>query len=215
MASRPHSATRSTERRLALLVAGALALSACASPAFISSQKAPDAALLQLDGEKIAAVVMTSDESMRREAEDALARQIDARGAQGIPGYTVLPEQPSKEREAQAKAAFERAGVRAVVVMRPIAVEKDVTADPLTFTAPASSSFWGGYYGEAAYSMPVGGEVHTKTTVTIETRVYSLVQNKLVWTGQSRTTDPHDVSAVMKRLSVATAQELRKQGLLR
>lgn len=201
----------------ALIAALALALSACASEPFVTSWKAPDAAPLQLQGAKVGAVVMMKDEASRRVAEDALAREINARGAQGIPGYTVLPDS-RPENEAQAKAAFERAGVQGVVVMRPVSVEKDVTADPLTYTTSVSSGFWGGYYGHgwgAAYTVPVGGEIHTKTTVTIETLVYSLRQNKLVWAGQSKTTDPQNVAALVKKLSAAAAKELEKQGLLR
>jgi hypothetical protein len=44
--------------------------------------------------------------------------------------------------------------------------------------------------------------------------VYSLRQNKLVWAGQSRTTNPRDVDAFVRKLAAATAKELQKQGLL-
>jgi hypothetical protein len=201
-----------------LIAAAALTLAACASESFVSSWKAPDATPLQVEGAKVGAVVMVKDDAMRRDAEDTLAREISARGAQGIPGYTVLEGRPSKEREAEAKAAFERAGVQGVVVMRPVSVDKDVTVTPVTYGPSADSGFWGGYYGQGwstAYAEPMGGDVHTTTTVTIETLVYSLRQNKLVWKGQSRTTDPKNVESLVKKLSAATAKELDKQGLLR
>jgi hypothetical protein len=37
--------------------------------------------------------------------------------------------------------------------------------------------------------------VHTNTIVIVETLVYSLRQNKLVWAGESRTTNPTNVDA--------------------
>jgi hypothetical protein len=47
-----------------------LTLSACA-PALVSSWKAPDAAAFRLRGDKVAAVVMATDETTRRAGEDA------------------------------------------------------------------------------------------------------------------------------------------------
>ena len=193
----------------------ALALTACASNPFVTSWKAPDAAPLQLQGAKVGAVVMMRNEAARRVAEDALAREISVRGGQGIPGYTLFPDsQPSNE--AEAKAAFERAGMQGVVVMRPTSVDKEVVSDPAAFTPAVYGGYWGGYYGHG-WGAPwdtVGGEIRTNTIVTIETLVYSLVQNKLVWAGQSRTTNPQSVNTVVKKLSAAAAKELEKQGLL-
>jgi hypothetical protein len=57
-------------------------------------------------------------------------------------------------------------------------------------------------------------EYHVKTTITVETRVYSMQQNKLVWSGQSKATDPKDVEVEIRRLAAATAAELRKEDLI-
>jgi hypothetical protein len=89
-------------RRLSIACALAL-LSSCASSDFVSTWKAPDATPLQVKGSKVGAVVMLQDETSRRVAEDALAREINARGAQAIPGYTVMPDsRPANEAEARA-----------------------------------------------------------------------------------------------------------------
>lgn len=202
-------------QRTTLLLFCALALAACASDPFVTSWKAPDAAPLQLQGAKVGAVVMMRNEAARRVAEDTLAREITARGGQGVPGYTLFPDsRPSSE--AEAKAAFERAGMQGVVVMRPTSVEKEVVSDPATFAPAVYRDFWGGYYGHG-WGTPwdvVAGDIRTNTIVTIETLVYSLKQNKLVWAGQSRTTNPQSVNTVVRKLSAAAATELGKQGLL-
>ena len=201
--------------RTTLLVICALALSACASSSpFVTSWKAPDAAPLQLQGAKVGAVVMMRNEAARRVAEDALAREISERGGQGVPGYTLFPDsQPANESEA--KAAFERAGMQGVVVMRPTSVDKEVVSDPAAFTPAVYGGDWGGYSGHG-WGAPwdAGGQIRTNTIVTIATLVYSLRQNKLVWAGQSRTTNPQSVNGVIKKLSAATADELGKLGLL-
>jgi hypothetical protein len=50
--------------------------------------------------------------------------------------------------------------------------------------------------------------------VVVETRVYSLKQNKLVWGGQSKTTNPKNVDALVRKLAAAAAKELKDLGLV-
>jgi len=62
---------------------------------------------------------------------------------------------------------------------------------------------------------PWGGtEIRTDTIVSVETLVYSLRQNKLVWAGQSQTTNPGKVDGFVREIATAAAQEMRKQGLI-
>jgi hypothetical protein len=190
-------------------------LSACATTGFVSTWKAPDATPLQLSGSKVAAVVMIRNEAARRAAEDALAREITARGAQGVAMYTIQPEaRPDNEQDV--RAAVEGAGVAGAVVMRPVGKEKEVVATPVAYGGPMYGGYWGGYYGYGWGSpYPYGGtEIRTDTIVSIETLVYSLRQNKLVWAGQSRTTNPTGVDQLVKETSAAVALELQKQGLI-
>jgi hypothetical protein len=49
----------------------------------------------------------------------------------------------------------------------------------------------------------------------VETLIYSLEQDKLVWAGQSQTTNPEKVGPFIKELVAKAANELKKQGLIR
>ena len=80
--------------RFAIVLTGCLTLLACASSPFVSTWKAPDATPLELRGSKVAAVVMMENQASRRAAEDALAREITARGA----GPIRAPSLPSINR---------------------------------------------------------------------------------------------------------------------
>jgi hypothetical protein len=199
------------------LLTSGLLLASCASQEFVSTWKDPAAAPLQLRGAKVAAVVMAKDESLRRPAEDALAREITARGAQGIPMYTLMPGD-SPDDEATARAACEAAGVQGVVVFKPTAVDKQVETKAVTSLEPSYGSYWGGYYsagwGMSYQPVTVGEEMKITRVVSIETRVYSLRQNKLVWVGKSKTTNPEDVNEEVKKLAAATAAQLQKEGLI-
>ena len=199
------------------VVAAALALPACATTGFVSTWKAPDATPLQVSGAKVAAVVMVRNEAARRAAEDALAREITARGGQGIAMYTIAPD-ARPDNEQAVRAALERAGVDGAVVMRPVGKDKEVVSTPVAYGGPMYGAYWGGYYGYgwgSPWGYPVaGGDIRTNTIVSIETLIYSLRQNKLVWGGQSKTTNPEGVDQLVKETSALVAQELRKQGLI-
>ena len=106
----------------------ALILSGCATTKFISTWKDPTAApLSKAKGQIIIACVATGDEYSRHDGEDALAAELTKRGAKGVPSYTLLP--PGLMDEGLAKAAFEKSGATAVVVMRPLAAEAGSLGD--------------------------------------------------------------------------------------
>jgi hypothetical protein len=189
--------------------AGVALLVSCSSTQFISTWKAPDAQSLKGEGNKVATIVMTQNETMRRSAEESLANEITRRGGQGIPGYSLVQNEPVQD-EGQAKTALEQAGIALIVAMRPAAVSKEISSTPT-----ASAGYWGGYYGYgwgAAYG--TGMDIHTDTIVQIQTMVYSMKQNKLVWTGQSKTTNPSNVDSLMKEVIGAVADEMKKEGLI-
>lgn len=200
--------------KLAAVIVGTVSLVACASTGLVSSWKAPDAQPLKGEGSKVACVVMTKNESTRRAGEDALARQITARGGQGVAMYTILPG-VAEPNEAQAKAALEKAGVNAVVVLRPVGKDKEVVSTASMYAGPAYGPYWGGYYGYGWGGAWGGGQdIRTNTIVTVETLVYSMKQNKLVWGGQTKTTNPSKVDAFVKEIADAVAKEMKKQGLI-
>jgi hypothetical protein len=195
-----------------LIVAGVLACYGCAGTPFVSSWRAPDAEPLQVSGAKVAAVAMIDQVASRRAAEDAIAREITARGATGIPMYTIYSDQAPTDEPA-ARAALEREGYTGLVVFRPVGTEQEIVATPF-YAGPPYAAYWGGYYGYG-WGMPwYGPEIRTYTVVSVETLVYSLRQNKLVWGGQSTTTNPSSVDRLVHDTATKVARELERQGLL-
>ena len=206
-----------TQLRLAaLLLCGAL-LSGCASaPSYTSTWTSPEATPLGFKGQKVAAAVIVKGEDQRRLAESRLAQQIAAHGAEGRTMYSLLPD-ATPGNEQQIRAALEAAGVKGLVVLQPIYIDRDVRVTPAQ-EGGGSASLWGSNYGSGfavSYSTPTEARVTEKTVVYIETRVYSIEQNRLVWTGQSKASDPETVAELIEGISAATAVELKKAGLIR
>jgi hypothetical protein len=202
-------------RNFAVLGA-AVGLTACASSAFQASWRAPNAEPLQVQGSKVAAVAIMDQEAARRDAEDTLARELTLRGAVGVPMYQIFPDTNPTDEPA-ARAALEREGFAGLVVLRPIDTTQEIVSTPM-YAGPYYSMYWGGYYGYG-WGMPWGmgfgvGDVHTNTIVSVETLVYSLRQNMLVWGGQSETTNPASVSKLVTETAKKVAKELERQGLI-
>jgi hypothetical protein len=199
--------------KLSLAGTALIGLAACASTSFVSTWKAPDATPLTNEGNKVAAIVMSQNEAARRAAEDALARELTARGAEGIPMYTLVSD--AEPDEATARAAFEKEGIAGAVVLRPVSKDQEVVGTP-SYTGPYYGGFWGGYYGYG-WGSPWGAggtDIRTNTIVTVETLVYSLKQNKLVWAGQSQTTNPSQVDSFVREIVNAAAKEMQTEGLI-
>src|SRR3954447_20758561 len=201
--------------KLPLLLA-AILLSSCASSSLTTTWKDPGATPLEFRGNKVVAIVMVKDQPTRRLAEDRLAQQIAVRGAEGRSLYSLIPN-ATADNEQQTRAALEAAGVKGAIVMRPVHVDTEVrVTEP--YQEPSYASFWGGYYGygfSLSYSTPRESTVTEKKTVYLETLVYSLDQNKLVWAGRSTTTDPDTLTALIEEVAAATTTELQKQGLIK
>ncbi len=195
-----------------LICGAALCLSACGSTTFTSTWKAPDAQRVDPAGKSIAALVIYSDKKRRRDAEVYLTHELTIRGARGIAAYTLTGlDYPSVD---EARARFKEAGVEGVVIMRVVGHDQRVIVDPGGFSGSAYGSF-GSYY--SSYGLAVSystGSVQTDTVVTIETLIYSLSQDKLLWAGTSRTSNPAGVQSLITEVADAVASQMAKQGLI-
>ena len=202
------------ERRVALGLLGLLATSACASSPFVSSWKSPTAKPLVMGSDtKVAAVVMMGDESSRKSAEDKLASEISARGWKGVPMYQIMPAGTPGD-EAAAREALVKADVKGAVVIRPTA---DASGKTVDYSVPPYSNYWdSGFYAHGwgkPWIDPTG--VAYDTIVSVDTLIYSLTQNQLVWAGKSKKTNPATLNELVGEVAADTAVELKELALVK
>jgi hypothetical protein len=195
-----------------LIFGAALCLSACGTTTFTSTWKAPDAQRVDPVGKTIAALVISGDKKRQRDAEVYLSNDLTSRGARGIPAHQLIGYgHPDVD---YARAKFKEVGVEGVVVMRVVGHDQRVIVDPGGFSGTAYGSF-GSYY--SSYGVGVSystGSVQTDTVVTVETLVYSLSQDKLLWAGTSRTSNPEGIQSLINEVADAVASQMAKQGLI-
>ena len=196
----------------ALFCSAVLFLTACSNTTFTTTWKAPDAQRVEAVGKKIAALVISADKKRRRDAEVYLTHELVIRGAQGVAAYTLIGlDLPSVD---YARDRFKEAGVDGVVIMRVVGHDQRVIVDPGGFSGSAYTTF-GSYY--SSYGMSVSystGSVQTDTTVDIETLIYSLNQDKLLWAGTSRTSHPEGLQSLITEVADAVASQVARQGVV-
>jgi hypothetical protein len=201
---------------LALSGAIAAATLGCASTSFVSSWQAPVEGVIEFDNKRVAAVVVSADETTRRVGETALAREISKRGrAQGVASYTLISGEAAKDKDAAKKLLME-AQIDGAVVMRVISSEQEVSYSPGT-SWYAPTPYYGSFYGYWGYGWPMAydpGYLRTDKVVMVETLVYSVDRDKLLWAGKSKTTNPSDIQKVIHDLATGAAKEMRKAGFI-
>jgi hypothetical protein len=190
-------------------------LASAASTKFVSTWRNPVGGSLDQAGKRVATFVLSADETMRQGPEETLAAELRRRGIDCLAGYTVLPGELAKDLE-KAKAFVKKSGVTGAILMRVVGKEEQTryTPDTVWYSAPHYSSFWGYWnYGWSAVYTP--GYLTSETIVSVETMVYSVEKDMLLWAGKSETTNPKDVRKFVKDLVDAAGKEMRKAGLVR
>jgi len=204
--------TRTSAGLLALTVT--LVISGRASAGLISTWTAPNAQPIQPEpGSKVIAVVQQKAEASRRYHEDALAAELTRRGYEGVPSYELVPVEQLND-EGAAKAAFEQSGAVGVVVMRAIGEVLDITERPSTYLAPNYGAFWGGYYAYGWTMISEPSYLSMETKVMIETLVYDLQQNTLLWAGTSQSADLSNTRQLIQQIVSAAADEMAEAGII-
>ena len=200
--------------RLSFRLALALAIAAGAAvhaATFKSTWKAPDAGTIGFAGKKVAALLISKDDALRMSAEEALARQLTAIGVQGVGAYRLIPREELENKD-KAKAWFEKTGVEGVVAMRPVSAKTVTTYTPSMWSSGYYTSLWG-YYGYTWGAVYDPGYLREDTVVTVETLVFSVPRDKLLWAALSETTNPKSMDAFMKDLVTTAVKEMKKAGL--
>lgn len=193
---------------LAVGLAVAGVVSVHADVKFTSVWAAPDAQTVSFKGQKVAALVMLDDWERRVPREEALARELTARGMTGVPAYLIIPKEELKSAD-RARDWFEKVSVAGVVALRPVAKEtvKQHTAE--LWTSPSYATLSGYYpYGWATVYRFGSRE---DTIIVVEAMIYKVSTGALVWGGVSEVTNPKNLQTAIGEIVKEAANKIQKQ----
>ena len=171
----------------------------------------PGASVTASAPNKVLVIAMVKDETSRRVIEDQLVKRVSGTG---VASYTLVSTDMLKEASDEAlKKILTDGKFTHVILMRLADVEKETSYVPGTTT-----SFYGGYgryygYGAGMYSTP--GYYTTDKNYFVETTVYSINPDKLLWTGTTKTVNPSKVEKTVNDIADVVTEKMKKDGFLK
>ena len=194
-----------------VIIAVTAAALLAAAVTFTSTFKSLDAGAVSFFGKKVAALVISNDDSLRVAGEESLVRELAARGMQAVASYRIAPKEELRRADT-ARPWFEKAGVEGVVAVRPVSADTQRSYNTGTWVSTNYATLWG-YYGYGWSAVYVPGGVQRETLVVVETTVYSLPRDQLLWAAVSETRNPRDLRGFVQELIKESVEEMQKQGL--
>lgn len=155
---------------------------------------------------KALVVGLLKDESTRRIAED---KMVAAMNSKGVQSYTYLQAGDSKDNAAEITERLKKDGFDGVVIMRLADMEKSMSYVPGTS--------YGGWYGYYRYAAPMYGSPGYYTedkTYYVETNVYSLADDKLLWSGMTSTLNPGKTSKMIDDVISTIRNKMQEEKLI-
>ena len=143
---------------------------------------------------------LVKDESSRRIVEDKMVKSFKTVTA--VQSYSYL--QPADTISEVVDDKLKKDGFDGVVIMRLADVDKSVSYVPGTG--------YGGWYGYR-YSSP--GYYQEDKTFYVETNIYSLPSNKLLWSGTTESLNPDKLDRVVDDIISALRGQLQKEKLIK
>jgi hypothetical protein len=171
----------------------------------------PGASVTASAPNKVLVIAMVKDETSRRVIEDHLVKRVSGTG---VASYTLVSTDMLKEASDEAlKKILTDGKFTHIILMRLADVEKETSYVPGTTT-----SYYGGYgryygYGAGMYSTP--GYYTTDKNYFVETTVYSINPDKLLWTGTTKTVNPSKVEKTVNDIADVVAEKMKKDGFLK
>ncbi len=156
--------------------------------------------------QKLMVVAFLKDESTRRIAEDKMVKAIKT---PSIASYTLISGPNVSKEEIQDK--LNEGGFDGMVIMRLAEIERSASYVP----GPYAYGGWYGYYGYAAPMYYSPGYYVTDKIYYVETMIYSLEPDKLLWSGITSSTNPGSSTIMIDDIILVVKDNLKRNKLVK
>lgn len=157
---------------------------------------------------------VAANETVRRVYEDSFVAALKARGVRARPGYSLLPDGGLGDVKT-VKEAVALSGADGVIVTYLAGQNTEtVYVPPRNYVTP---SLYGGlypYYGLVYDNVTEPGYYARFKLLQLETNVYDLARQKLVWSGRSQTLDPSSEQTTINEVIELVTASLAQAGFL-
>ncbi len=155
--------------------------------------------------QKIVVIMVAKSPEMRDPFENRFAGELTARGNDAFQSHTIVPMEQLRDKEV-VKSKIRSSGADTVLISRLVDTKTIESYNPglitvVPFVVPDYYYGWWGYYNVVFADYGYTGDV---AVAYIETNLYDVKTEKLIWTGHSKTerTDGEQqlITAFIKRM---------------
>ena len=207
-------------RRVILLSIATLVLSSCANTKITQSWVEPDNKKSYSD---LLIIVIGEIEQNRRAFESYFIEELNSHNIEAIASYKLIKSDAKIDRDTVVKA-IDGLGIDGVIITHMVGVEEETVHRSAGY---GYGGAYGGYYGAGhyggmySYYPHVNSYVHnpgyytTHETYTLETTLYDVETEQLVWSARSRTFSPESVDEVIVDLTKLLISDLEEKNLIK
>ena len=164
----------------------------------------------------ILVIGIAEEEHNRRLFEEHFAEQLNAAGIESEVSYRILPEGTEINRDT-VSTAIKGKDVDAVIVTHLVKVEEETVYRQNMDYRPTYGYYNGlySYYPHVHSYVTTPGYYTTHDVVILETNLYEVKSEELVWSAQSRSFAPESANEVINDLVKLVIKDLKEKGLIR
>jgi len=208
-------------RKIAVLCVTSVLLVSCANTKISQSWVEPDNKKSYSD---LLIIGIAESEQNRRAYESHFVEDLRAIGVEAEASYKLIKSNEKIERDTVVKA-IEGMGIDGVITTHLVAVDEETIYRPSTgymYGGAYGVGYGGGYYGGLySYYPHVNSYVNnpgyytTHETYTLETNLYDVESEELVWSARSRSFAPESVQEVIVDLTKLLIQDLEDKNIIK
>lgn len=199
--------------KIFIIVIGLLFFGSCAKNTRITrSWRIPDKQITISNLKKVLVVAMFKTQAENRLAEEQMAAYLQGKA---IVSYNYLNENFNKDNEEIIRSKIKADGFDGAITMRLIDIDKENTYTPGSINSyPVHYRTFGGYYYRSWRSYSTPGYYTTTKIYTVEVNVFSIKEDKIIWTGVTKTTNPDGVEKLTAEITEVVYKQMVKDGFI-
>jgi hypothetical protein len=205
---------------LCLIVTGMIFSSCGPSTHITAAWTNPDATIPP--DQKILVVALTTNMANKRAVEDALVEKLKANNVEASSAMSVFPPnfmgtKPSKDDILNKVRSDKFTSVLTLTLLDAQEETRYVPGNTTMYAPYPRYGYYGsfgGYYGNYYSAVYDPGYYSTTKTYFIESNLYDANSEELIWSAQSKTYDPSNISSGSRDLASALVYEMKNDNII-
>ena len=192
-----------------------ITLTGCSSTKLVESWSEPNFTRQPLT--KILVLGVMRNEQQRRIYEDTVVVRLNTNGIEGVAGYTMISDPADYKDKSIIEDAVHKSGADGALIATLVGVkEKERHVPPTVHYEPMYGYRHGfyDYYGMSHRAVYSPGYTTIDTIVKLETTVFSLIPNVMIWAGSTESFNPPSSQKIVEENADIIIKSMKTAKLL-